>query len=133
MAVNVAALESSGNRSSILQRSSNAAAREGMSIVQAPDGYFVHTHASTQALRMLKPLPVEGNFASFREVGGYDSSKDAVARTAAVLSHLGGVAANQSKRVDMEVELDGPSTARLALRGLASVNQEIVEKIRSGM
>lgn len=133
VAVNVAALESSGNRSSILSRGSTADAKEGMSITQAPDGFFVHTHAHGSALRMSKALPVEGNFATFREVGGYDSRKDAGARAVAIISALGGLASTQSKRVEMQVDLDGPATARLALRGLATINQGIVEQIKAGM
>ena len=134
VAVNVAALESSGNnRSSILNRGSSADAKEGMSIAQAPDGFFVHTHAHGSALRMTKALPLDGSYATFREVGGYDSSKDGVARATAIISALGGLASTQSKRVDMEVDLDGPSTARLAMRGLVTINQGIVDQIKSGM
>lgn len=134
VAVNVAALESSGNnRSSITTRGSSADAKEGMSITQAPDGFFVHTHANGSALRMVKALPLDGNYASFREAGGYDSSKDAVARTAGIISNMGGLAANNSKRVDMEVDLDGPATTRLAMRGLVTINQGIVDQIKAGM
>jgi hypothetical protein len=133
MAVNVAALESSGSGSSIFRRGSSADAKESMSVTQGPDALVVQTHANSQGVRMTKPVQMEGSFANFREVGGYDSSKDVAARAAAVISHLGGVASNQRKRVDMEVDLDGPATSRLALRGIATINQALADNIKAGL
>jgi hypothetical protein len=37
--------------------------------------------------------------------------------------------ANKSKREDYELELDGVETARLALQGLAGMNDAIVRRI----
>jgi hypothetical protein len=133
MAVNVAALESSGTGSSIFRRSSSADAKESMSINSGPDSLLLQTHANTQGVRMTKPLVLEGNFANFREAGGYDSSKDAVARTVGVLNNLAGMGANQRKRVDMEVDLDGPTTGRMALRGLVTLNEAIAQHIKGSL
>lgn len=133
VAVNLAALESSGNASSILQRSSSVNAYEGMHIASAPESGLVQTHVNSNGLRLVKAVPVEGHFANFKEVSGYNTATDGVAQSLAFLSNRAGVAANNSSRTDMEVDLDTGAMARMALRGLATVNQAIVDQIRAGM
>jgi len=133
VAVNMAALETSGSGSSILRSGSSANAKESMSVSNGPDAFLVQALAAGGVMRMTRVLTLDGNFAKFREVGGYDSSKDAVARTAGVISNLGGLGANQSKRVDLEIDLDGPTASRMALRGLTTVNQALVEYIKAGL
>lgn len=130
MAVNIAELGSSGNRSSIFSRSAEVSVGEGMSISNPPDGGIAQTHANVTALRIKEPLPVPGKFADFRETGGYDSSKDALATGLGILSNLAGVAAIQSKKIETEVDLDLPEMARLALTGIATVNQAVVDHIK---
>lgn len=133
VAVNIAALESSGSGSSIFKRESSASAGEGMSISMAPDTLLVQSHTNTNILRMTRALPVEGSFARFREAGGYDTDKDAVGRTMGILTNLAGMGANKTKRTDLEVDLDGPATARLALQGLATINQAVAEHVKNGL
>ncbi|HYC41707.1 MAG TPA: hypothetical protein VEB70_01830 [Noviherbaspirillum sp.] len=133
VAVNIAALESSGSGLTMVKRESSASAGEGMSISMAPDTLLVQSHAQTNILRMNAPLAVDGSFASFREVGGYDTDKDAVGRTMGLLTNLAGMGANKTKRTDTEVDLDGPATVRMALQGLATINQAIADRIKAGM
>lgn len=133
MAVNMAALESSGSASAITRRSSTAEAKEAMSVNAGPDALLLQAHASGGGFRMTKPLALDGSFANFREAGGYDTNKDAVGRTVGILTNLAGLGANQTKRVDLEVDLDGPNTGRMALRGIVSVNQALADQIRAGL
>lgn len=95
-----------------------------------PDGGIAQTHAKLTALRFKDPLPVPGKFADFRDVGGYDSSKDTIATGLGILSNLAGVAAIQSKKIETEVDLDLPEMAHLALSGMATVNQAIVDRMK---
>lgn len=133
VAVNIAALESSGSGMTMIKRESSASAGEGMSISMAPDTLLVQSHAHTNILRMNGPLAVDGSFASFREVGGYDTDKDAVGRTMGLLTNLAGMGANKTKRTDTEVDIDGPAMGRMALQGLATINQAIADRIRAGL
>lgn len=133
VAVNIAALESSGSGSSILKRESSASAGEGMFVSMAPDTNLVQSHTHTNVLRLTQPLTVAGKFASFRQTGGYDTDKDAVGRTVGILTNLAGMGANKTKRSDMEVNLDGPATGRMAFQGLATINQAIAEQLKAGL
>ncbi|HYH43891.1 MAG TPA: hypothetical protein VD867_18120, partial [Burkholderiales bacterium] len=67
MAVNMAALESSGSGSAILRRSSTAEAKESMSVGGAPDSLVLQGHAVGGGVTMAKALAVDGSFATFRE------------------------------------------------------------------
>ena len=133
LAVNIANLESSGSGSSLFRRSSTASADEGMHITAAPDSHVVQSHAHTQVVQLKKAVEVGGGFARFREVGGYDTNKDAVGRTMGILTNLAGMGANLVQRVDLEVDLDGPAMSRLSLQGLATVNQSVVDRIKAGL
>lgn len=133
IAVNIANLESSGTGSSLFKRGSSASADEGMTITAAPDSHLAQSHAHTQTVVMKKALEIGGGFARFRETSSYDSDKDAVGRVTGLLTNLAGMGANKSARVDMEVDLDGPSMSGLTLRGLATINQALAEKIKAGM
>lgn len=86
--------------------------------------------ARTRAGYMKKPILVPGAFANFREVGGYDSRRDGVAKTM-TLPNLSGVAANQSKCVEMEIDPDGPASTRLMLAGLATFNTALARAIKA--
>jgi len=86
-------------------------------------------HAEGGSLRLAQPVPVPGAFARMREVGGYDSNKDGVARSMQILSNMAGVAANTTKTVEMQVDLDGQATPRMVLQGLTGFNQALVEKL----
>lgn len=130
MAVNIAELGSSGNRSSIFSRTAEVSVGEGMSISNPPDGGIAQTHANVTGLSIKEPLPIPGKFADFRKTGGYDTGKDALATGLGILSNLAGVAAIQSKKIETEVDLDLPEMARLALSGLGTVNQAIVDRIK---
>lgn len=133
MAVNMAALESSGSGSAILRRGSTAEAKESMSVSGAPDALVLQGHAAGGGVTMAKALAIDGSFATFRETGGYDTNKDVVGRTMGILSNMGGLGANQTKRVDLEVDLDGPATGRMALKGLATINQAVADQIKAAM
>lgn len=128
--VNIADLESSGSGSSILRREgASTAAGEGMTL-SGPTGYIViNGHADAGIVRMPKGFTVPGNFARFREVGGYDTQKDALVKSLQIAGALAGVAANKSKTVEMEIDLDGPATTRMVLQGLATFNKAVVDKI----
>lgn len=134
VAVNIANLESSGSGSSILHRDgSSTAAREGMTITGPAGAFVANGHAEGAMLRMPEGFDVPGTFARFREVGGYDTQKDAVAKSMQIVSALAGVAASKSKTVDMEVDLDAQATSRLVMQGLATFNAAMVNKIQMGL
>src|SRR5690606_20657005 len=102
-----------------------------LAVGQSPDAFFVQGHVKAGGLRLNQRLALDGPFASFREVGGYDSNKDGVAVAMGVLSNLAGLAkVSNTKTVEAEVDLDGPAAARLALKGLASINQALADKIK---
>lgn len=132
MVVNLAAQESSGGGSSMFKRGSSANASAAMEVGVPPKQFGVlQTHATTQAVQLTAPLPVPGQFANFREVGGYDTQKDALVKGIQILGALTmGVAGNSSKKVDMAVDVDGAALARHALQGMASTNQAMVGAIQ---
>ncbi|HRI90302.1 MAG: hypothetical protein JNM54_13880 [Candidatus Accumulibacter sp.] len=133
VAINIAALETSGSGSSILNPDgANTGAGEGMSVTAPPGAIAASGHVDGGSLRMAKGIAVGGNFARFREVGGFDSQKNAAVVALQVVGNLAGVAANKSKVVEMEVDLDGPTTSRMALSGLATYNQALAEQFKAG-
>jgi len=134
VALNFTTLESSGSGSSILHRDgSSTSAQPGMSISTPSRAMVVQGHVDAGTLSMPKPTVVPGDFATMRETGGFDTQKDAGVKGLQMLGNLMGVAANKSKTVEMALELDGPSTARLALQALGTFNQQLVEKIKAGL
>ncbi|WP_291992080.1 hypothetical protein [Candidatus Accumulibacter sp. ACC003] len=133
VAVNIASLETSGSGSSILHRDgASTAAGEQMTLSAPPGAVVANGHVNSGSVHAPKALAVSGNFARFREVGGYDTQKDAAVRALQVVGNLAGVAANKSKTVEMEVDLDGPNTSRMALTALATFNQAISEQFKAG-
>ncbi|HYD55573.1 MAG TPA: hypothetical protein VEB41_01560 [Burkholderiales bacterium] len=131
MAVNIAALESSGSGSSITRRGSSASASEGMAISGAPDVQAVMNHTMVGGYYTSQAIPVPGTFARWSLAGGYDTDKDATGRAVGILTNLAGMGANKTRREDYELQLDGTQTARLALQGLASMNEALVKRIVS--
>ncbi|MCB1939132.1 MAG: hypothetical protein KDF24_05795 [Rhodocyclaceae bacterium] len=128
--INIAALESSGSGSSILNRSSSANAGAAMSISgPPPDKAVLFSHANAMSVRLSDAVTIDGNFSTFRETGGWDSSTDGVAVAMNALNNLAGRAGNSSKRVDMAVDLDGPATARMSLSALADFNAAIAQRL----
>ena len=128
MVVNLAAQESSGGGSSMFKRGSSANASAAMELAMPPKQLgALQTHATTQIVSLSGPLAVPGQFGTLREIGGYDSSKDPVVAGINMLGRLTmGVAGNNSKKVDMALDVDGPALARQALQGIAAVNQAVV-------
>jgi hypothetical protein len=124
-AINLAAQESSGTASSLFKRGSSANASAAMEIVMPPKhAALLQGHALGQGMSLAAALPVPGQFAVLQEAGGYDSSKDAAVRAVQVLGALTlGVAGNNSKRVDMTVEVDQAALARQAFQGLAALHK----------
>lgn len=134
VAVNFAALESSGSGSSILNRDgSSTSASEGMSLSSPPASPIAQGHVDVGGLQMSKPLPIPGAFARFKEVGGFDSQKNSAVVGLQLLGNLAGMAGNKSKTVELEAELDGPATTRMVLQGLASFNNAVAQKFQAGM
>lgn len=129
--VNLAAQESSGSGSSMFRRGSSANASAAMELA-VPHRHLglVQSHANTQTVGLGAPVPVPGQFANFRETGGYDSSKDAAVRGLQVLGALTmGVAGTNTKRVEMAIDVDQGAMARQALQGLAGLHKAIAAAI----
>jgi hypothetical protein len=127
--INVAAQESSGSGSSIFNRGSTANARAQMELTNV--GVLAQGHANAQGVTLTRNVVPPGEFAALREVGGYDSSKDPVVTAVNVLGRLAlGVAGNNSKKVELAMDFDGPTTAKLALQGLATVNQAVANALK---
>jgi hypothetical protein len=131
IAVNLAAQESSGGGSSLFKRGSSANASAAMEVLMPPKQAGVaQSHARSEVVALPGAMPVPGQFASFREVGGYDSSKDAAVRGIQMLGALTmGVAGNNSKRVDMEIDVDNGALARQVLQGVTAVHKATVAGI----
>jgi hypothetical protein len=125
--VSIAELESSGNASSILRRNSSAEASSQLTVGNAPGDFLIQTHVGGGLVHFAEPVRVPGSFANFRTVGGFDSRTDTTSQVIGRLQNLMGQGANQVVRVDKEVDLDGPSLARLALQGLVTINQAMAE------
>jgi hypothetical protein len=130
--VNLAATESTGGGSSILKRGSSANASAAMSVGMPPSMVLAQTHANANILRPAQRLDVPGQFANFRETSRFDTRSDALMVGLTQLSRQAGVAANQSMKIDMTVDLDPNAYASLALQGLASFNQALVERLKTG-
>lgn len=132
MVVNLAAQESSGGGSSMFKRGSSANASAAMEVAMAPRmGGVLQTHAHSQVVSLGGPWPAAGLFATLRETGGYDSSKDAVVSGINMLGRLTmGVAGNNSKRVDMALEVDEAALADLAGKALSAVNAAVAGAIQ---
>lgn len=130
--VNLAAQESSGGGSSLFRRGSSANASAAMELAMAPRQLgVIQSHAHTQTVALSGAIPVPGQFANFREVGGYDSSKDAAVKALQVFGALTmGVAANNSKRVDLAIDVDQAALARQALQGLTGLNKAVATSIQ---
>ena len=130
MVVNLAAQESSGGGSSMFKRGSSASASAAMEVAMAPKQLgLLQTHAATQMVVLNAPLAVPGQFANLRETGGYDTQKDAAVAGINALSRLAGVAGNNSKKIDMVLDIDQAALARQALQGLVALNQAVVAGI----
>ena len=83
----------------------------------------------------IKGLTLENPYLSvgINETGGFDTQKDAGVKGLQMLGNLMGVAANKSKTVEMALDLDGPTTTRLALQAFSTFNQSLVDKIKAGL
>jgi hypothetical protein len=130
LAINLAAQESSGSGSSLFRRGSSANASAAMEIGGATRSALLQSHAHTYMLSAGNPLALPGQFATLRETGGYDSRQDAGVQGIQALGRLMGQAGNNSKRVEMALDVDTAAMARLALQGLVSMNQGIAASIR---
>jgi len=132
MVVNLAAQESSGGGSSMFKRGSSANASAAMEVAMAPKQLGVmQTHALTQVVSLGGPLPVPGQFANLRQTGGYDTQKDTAVKALQIVGALTmGLGANQSKRIDMALDVDNAALVRQALQGMTAVNQAAVSGIQ---
>lgn len=130
--VNIAALESSGSGSAILRRSSSAEASSQLTVGNPPGEFAVQAHVGGGLVKFNRSVEVPGVFAQFRTVKDYDSNQDPTMRALGVMQNMMGQAANRSRRVDKEVDLDGPAMARLSLQGLATANQALATVIGQG-
>lgn len=131
IAVNLAAQESSGGGSSMFKRGSNANASAAMEIANTRGMGVVQAHANGGAMIMNTPLAVPGDFATLREVGGYDTQKDAAVTAINLLGRMAfGVAGKNSKRVDMQLDVDSSALAKQSLQGLMAVNHAAVSNLK---
>lgn len=131
VAVHLAAQESSGSGSALFRRGSSAKASAAMEVSGVPRVPLLQGHARGDLLQLGQAVPVPGEFAQLREVGGYDTQQDAAVKGLQMLGALMlGVAGNQSKRVEMAMDVDMPVYSRMAVQGLSSVNQGIVAALR---
>ena len=112
----------------MFKRGSSANASAAMELAMPPKQLGVlQTHAMTHVVSLSGPLAVPGQFANLRETGGYDTQKDAVVKGLQILGALTmGPGANQSKRIDMALDVDNAALARQALQGMTAVNQAAV-------
>lgn len=132
-AISIAELESSGGGSTIFKRTSSAEASSQLTVGNSPEDFLLQAHVSGGLLRIGEAVRVPGTFANFRTVSTFDSNTDTTARAVGIFQNMMGQGANMTKKVEKAVDLDGPATARLSLQGLATVNQAVVEALRSGM
>lgn len=130
LAINLAAQESSGSGSSMFRRGSSANASAAMEIGGAPGMNLLQSHALTQTLSAGPALAIPGQFATLRESGGYDTRQDAAVQGIQALGRLMGQAGNQSRRVEMTLDIDTAAMSRMALQGLISMNQGMAAAIR---
>jgi hypothetical protein len=132
MVVNLAAQESSGGGSSMFKRGSSANASAAMEVATPPKHLgVVQTHALTQIISLNAPLAVPGQFANLRETGGYDTQKDTAVKALQIIGAVTmGLGANQSKRIDMALDVDNAALTRQALQGMAAVNQAVAAAIQ---
>jgi len=132
MAVHLAAQESSGSGSSIFKRGSSANASAAMEIVTPPKmGGVLQTHARTEVVSLTAPVGVPGQFATLKETGGYDTQKDAAMVAINIIGRLAlGVAGNNSKRVEMALEVDEAALSQMALKGMGAVNMGIAAALQ---
>ena len=92
---------------------------------------LIQTHVGTQAVSLAQPLPVPGEFATFKETGGYDSQKDPVVAGIQILGRLTmGLAGNNSKRVELAIEADPAALERQALQGIGAAQQAAIAAIQ---
>ncbi|NIC42391.1 hypothetical protein [Aquabacterium sp. A08] len=129
--VNIAEMESSGSRSSILSREASADASARLSVGHAPGEYVVQMHVGGGLLHMKEGVVVPGEFAQWRTVKTYDSRKDMAMVALGALRNSMGQAQDTLVRVEKEVDLNGPVMARLALQGMATVNQAIASRLQA--
>ncbi|HSV37092.1 MAG TPA: hypothetical protein VLI46_16135 [Ramlibacter sp.] len=131
IAVNLAAQESSGGGSSMFKRGSSANASAAMEVTTTRGMGLIQAHAAGGAVMLNAPVPVPGQFANLRETGGYDSQKDPIVAGINMLGRLTmGLAGNNSKKVDMVLEIDPPALARQSLQGIAALNQAALAGIQ---
>lgn len=101
-----------------------------MSLSAPPNQFVASSQVDAGGLRMPKVITLPGSFARFREAGGYDTQKDGIVRALQVAGNLAGVAANKSKTVELQVDLDGPTTSRMTLQGLVTFNHALADQFR---
>jgi hypothetical protein len=132
MVVNLAAQESSGGGSSMFKRGSSANASAAMEVAMAPKHFgILQAHATGGAVSLNGPVPVPGQFANLRQTGGYDTQKDTAVKALQIVGALTmGLGANQSKRIDMALDVDNAALVRQALQGMTAVNQAAVSAIQ---
>lgn len=127
--VNIAEMESSGNRSSILSRESSADASSQLTVGHAPGEYVVQMHVGGGLLHLKEGVTVPGEFATFRTVKTYDSTKDGAMVALGVMRNMMGQAQDKMMRVDKEVDLNGPALARLSLQGMATIHEALARRL----
>lgn len=101
-----------------------------MELAPAPAAALVHAHAQLNLVNLAEALVLAGEFARLRPQPAVDAPLRENLGPLLSLGRrlLGGPAAS---RVDALLELDGPSTARLALYALFAGNQAIADALKA--
>ena len=137
MALNFSALDPSGGlrRSSYAPAAGSASGTPALSplmeLAPAPAAALVHAHAQLSLVNLGEALVLAAEFARLRPAPEIEAApKETLAPLLSLGRRLLG-AAPPAPRVEALLELDGPSTARLALFALGAANQGIVDALKA--
>ena len=135
MALNFSALDSTGQRTSTFAPPPGAAPGQAalsplMELAPAPAAALVHAHAQLGLVNLGEALVLAAEFARLRPQPAAEAPLRENLGPLLSLGRrlLGGPAA---LRVDALLELDGPTTARLALYALSAGNQAIADALKA--
>lgn len=135
MALHFSALDTTGQRPSTFAAAPGAAASQPaisplMELAPAPAAALVHAHAQLSLVNLGEALVLAGEFARLRPQPAVDAPLRENLGPLLSLGRrlLGGPVA---PRVEALLELDGPSTARLALYALFAGNQAIADALKA--
>jgi len=135
MAINVSALDDTGQRqSSLLQAdgSGGPALSPLLELAPAPGAALVHAHAQLELANLNEALMLATEFGRLRPLLSGKPRRPPSDPIGALLG-LGKrlLAPDNNTRVESQLELDGPSTARLIVFATAAGNQAMAEALKA--